>query len=40
MIAEGTPEDIAAVPESHTGRFLAPLLTGREARPAAKRKHA
>ena len=40
MIAEGTPEDIAAVPESHTGRFLAPLLTGREARPAARRKRA
>ena len=40
MIAEGTPEDIAAVAESHTGRFLGPLLTGREARPAAKRKRA
>ena len=40
MIAEGTPEDIAAVPESHTGRFLATLLAGREARPAAKRKRA
>ena len=22
----GTPEQIAAMPESHTGRFLAPLL--------------
>jgi excinuclease ABC subunit A len=40
MIAEGTPEDIAAVAESHTGRFLAPLLNGRESRPAAKRKRA
>jgi excinuclease ABC subunit A len=40
MIAEGTPEDIAAVAESHTGRFLAPLLAGRDARPAAKRKRA
>ncbi|MBR0649453.1 excinuclease ABC subunit UvrA [Roseomonas terrae] len=39
LIAEGTPEDIAAVAESHTGRFLAPLLTTREARPA-KRKRA
>ena len=31
IVAEGTPEDIAASPESHTGRFLAPLLpAGRE----------
>ncbi len=40
MIAEGTPEDIAAVAESHTGRFLAPLLAGKDARPVAKRKRA
>ena len=26
LIAQGTPEDIAASPASHTGRFLAPLL--------------
>ncbi len=26
IVAEGTPEDIAANPESHTGRFLVPLL--------------
>ncbi len=26
IVAEGTPETIAASPESHTGRFLAPLL--------------
>jgi excinuclease ABC subunit A len=26
IVAEGTPEDIAASPGSHTGRFLAPLL--------------
>ncbi|GEB38567.1 UvrABC system protein A [Gluconacetobacter liquefaciens] len=26
IVAEGTPEDIAACAESHTGRFLAPLL--------------
>ncbi|MFC6155024.1 excinuclease ABC subunit UvrA [Nocardioides yefusunii] len=31
VVAEGTPEEIAAHPESHTGRFLAPLLAGREA---------
>ena len=26
IVAAGTPEDIAAAPESHTGHFLAPLL--------------
>ena len=26
IVAQGTPEDIAANPESHTGRFLSPLL--------------
>jgi excinuclease ABC subunit A len=26
VIAEGTPETVAKVPESHTGRFLAPVL--------------
>ncbi len=26
IVAEGTPEDIVANPESYTGRFLAPLL--------------
>jgi excinuclease ABC subunit A len=26
VIASGTPEEVAAVPESHTGRFLAPYL--------------
>jgi excinuclease ABC subunit A len=26
VIAEGTPEDIATNPASHTGRYLAPLL--------------
>ena len=28
LLASGTPEAIAATPESHTGRFLAPLLGG------------
>ncbi|MFE4466823.1 excinuclease ABC subunit UvrA [Oerskovia sp. NPDC056781] len=28
VIAEGTPEQVAAVPASHTGRFLAEVLTG------------
>ena len=26
VIASGTPEKVAETPESHTGRFLAPLL--------------
>jgi excinuclease ABC subunit A len=31
VVAEGTPEDIAATPGSHTGTFLQPLLDGRSA---------
>ena len=27
LLAEGTPEHVATVEASHTGRFLAPLLT-------------
>jgi excinuclease ABC subunit A len=39
IVATGTPEQIAASPESHTGRFLAHLLT--PPKPArAKRKAA
>ncbi|MEO7478147.1 MAG: excinuclease ABC subunit UvrA, partial [Lysobacteraceae bacterium] len=30
IIAQGTPEDIAANPASHTGRFLAPHLAGQQ----------
>jgi excinuclease ABC subunit A len=26
IIAEGTPEDVAQLAHSHTGRFLKPLL--------------
>jgi len=41
VISEGTPEDVAADPESYTGRFLAPLLEGRAAtQPAKPRKSA
>ena len=42
LIAEGTPEVVAAVAESHTGRFLKPLLAGKEAKAtkAAPRKKA
>ena len=32
VVAEGTPEAVAANPSSYTGQFLAPLLAGREAR--------
>src|SRR5699024_2235103 len=28
VVAEGTPEQVATVPESHTGRFLAEVLPG------------
>jgi excinuclease ABC subunit A len=28
VIAEGTPEEVAAMPASYTGQFLAPLLAG------------
>ena len=27
IVVEGTPEDVAACPDSHTGRFLAPVLS-------------
>jgi excinuclease ABC subunit A len=39
LIATGTPEQIAAVPESYTGQFLKPLLAPRRApaRKAARR---
>ncbi|MGZ4456445.1 MAG: excinuclease ABC subunit UvrA, partial [Nocardioides sp.] len=32
VVAEGTPEAVAAVEASHTGTFLRPLLEGREAK--------
>ncbi|MDT9592457.1 excinuclease ABC subunit UvrA [Nocardioides zeae] len=39
VVAAGTPEEVATVEESHTGRFLAPLLEGRAAtQPGAPRK--
>jgi excinuclease ABC subunit A len=40
LVAEGTPEDIAAAAESHTGRFLAPLLREVAPAPVKKRKRA
>jgi excinuclease ABC subunit A len=36
VVAEGTPEMVAAVEESHTGRFLGPVLAGRTPPPAKK----
>jgi excinuclease ABC subunit A len=36
IIATGTPEEIAAMPQSYTGRFLAPLLKPAEATPPRK----
>jgi excinuclease ABC subunit A len=39
IVAQGTPEDIVASAESHTGRFLAPLLPVAEA-PKKVRKRA
>jgi excinuclease ABC subunit A len=40
VVATGTPEQIAAIPGSHTGRFLAPMLdkAGRAAPAAPKRR--
>ncbi len=32
LVAEGTPEEVAAHPDSYTGQFLKPLLEGREAK--------
>ena len=37
IIAQGTPEDVAAMPQSHTGRFLAKQFE-EQARRASKKK--
>ena len=37
VVAEGTPEEVAAHPDSYTGHFLAPLLEGKEAKQPPKR---
>ena len=29
IVAAGTPEDVALVERSHTGRYLQPILTGK-----------
>jgi len=38
VIAEGTPEQVARIAASHTGRFLAPILAGRASLPPVKGK--
>ncbi len=38
IVAEGTPEDIAAVPESYTGKFLAETLSRTAASARAPRR--
>jgi excinuclease ABC subunit A len=39
VVAQGTPEDVARVPQSHTGQYLAPLVGSRTpARTPAARK--
>ncbi|MFZ2871616.1 excinuclease ABC subunit UvrA [Zavarzinia sp.] len=38
VVAEGTPEDVAAEPRSHTGRYLAGLLAGKPGVKARKAK--
>ncbi|WP_066589967.1 excinuclease ABC subunit UvrA [Sphingomonas pruni] len=38
IVAEGTPEDVAKVERSFTGKYLAPLLRGRDGKVAGKRE--
>jgi len=38
LIAAGTPEQVAAVAQSHTGRFLAPILASSPSRPAGRQR--
>ena len=38
IVAAGTPEDVAANPASHTGRFLAPLLAQPQAQSQPRRR--
>ncbi|MEV0788788.1 excinuclease ABC subunit UvrA [Kribbella sp. NPDC050459] len=37
LVAEGTPEQVAANPASYTGQFLAEILEGRAAKPSARK---
>ncbi len=38
VVAEGTPEDVAAVPESYTGKFLAEVLAAPTPKRTTKRR--
>jgi excinuclease ABC subunit A len=38
VVAEGTPEDVAAVPESYTGKFLAEVVGGGGASDGTRRR--
>jgi len=38
IVAEGTPEDVVKVERSFTGKYLAPLLRGRDGKVAGKRE--
>ncbi|HEY3560139.1 MAG TPA: excinuclease ABC subunit UvrA [Kribbella sp.] len=38
LVAEGTPEEVAANPASYTGQFLAEILAGRAAKPSARKQ--
>jgi len=38
IVAEGTPEDVVKVERSFTGKYLAPLLQGRDGKVAGKRE--
>jgi excinuclease ABC subunit A len=40
VIAEGTPEQVAAMPDSYTGQFLEPILEGRAAATGRRRLRA
>jgi excinuclease ABC subunit A len=40
LVAEGTPEEVAANPASYTGQFLAEILEGRAAKPSARKQAA
>jgi excinuclease ABC subunit A len=37
LVAEGTPEEVAANPASYTGHFLTEILAGRGAKPSARK---
>jgi excinuclease ABC subunit A len=38
VVAQGTPEEVAGIPGSHTGRFLAEVLTPAEPKPRRARR--